>query len=197
MPYAGRTIPVQYVVTVIRIVCVESWWRHQMEIFSALLALCVGNSPVTGEFPHKGQWRGALMFSLIYVWINRWVNNREAGDLRRHGAHYDAIVMISLLSISISAGTGIVVCRYWCVLIYDIDTLFKRISLHQIMFKRILVSLKSAVNCVCPFTKRMRTQSIASIPLDCTLFTFLYIMIKIDCGYKTYLSGFETWSPFY
>ena len=27
------------------------WWRHQMETFSALLALCVGNSPVTGEFP--------------------------------------------------------------------------------------------------------------------------------------------------
>ena len=28
-----------------------SWWRHQMETFSALLALCVGNSPATGEFP--------------------------------------------------------------------------------------------------------------------------------------------------
>ena len=28
-----------------------SWWRHQMEIFSALLAICAGNSPVTGEFP--------------------------------------------------------------------------------------------------------------------------------------------------
>ena len=27
------------------------WWRHQMEIFSALLAICAGNSPVTGEFP--------------------------------------------------------------------------------------------------------------------------------------------------
>ena len=27
------------------------WWRHQMETFSALLALCAGNSPVTGEFP--------------------------------------------------------------------------------------------------------------------------------------------------
>ena len=38
------------------------WWRHQMETFSALLALCVGNSP-----RHKGQWRGALMFSLICV----------------------------------------------------------------------------------------------------------------------------------
>ena len=29
----------------------SSWWRHQMETFSALLALCDGNSPVTGEFP--------------------------------------------------------------------------------------------------------------------------------------------------
>ena len=43
--------------------------------------------------PHKGQWRGALMFSLICVWINGWVNNREAGDLRRYCAHYDVIVM--------------------------------------------------------------------------------------------------------
>ena len=41
----------------------------------------------------KGQWRGALMFSLICVWINDWVNNREAGDLRRYRAHYDVIVM--------------------------------------------------------------------------------------------------------
>ena len=39
------------------------------------------------------RWRGALMFSLIYAWINGWVNNREAGDLRRFPAHYDVIVM--------------------------------------------------------------------------------------------------------
>ena len=45
--------------------------------------------------PHKGQRRGAVMFSLIYVWINGWVNNGEAGDLRRHGAHYDVTVMVS------------------------------------------------------------------------------------------------------
>ena len=45
--------------------------------------------------PHKGQWRGALMFSLICAWIYGWVNNREAGDLRRHCAHYDGIVMNS------------------------------------------------------------------------------------------------------
>ena len=31
----------------------RAWWLHQMEIFSALLALCVGNSPVTGEFPSQ------------------------------------------------------------------------------------------------------------------------------------------------
>ena len=43
--------------------------------------------------PHKGQWRGALMFRLICPWINRWVNNREAGDLRRHRTHCDVIVM--------------------------------------------------------------------------------------------------------
>ena len=42
---------------------------------------------------HKGQWRGALMFSLICAWINGWVNNREAGDLKHHRTHYDVIVM--------------------------------------------------------------------------------------------------------
>ena len=72
------------------------WWRHQMETFSALLAICAGihGSPVNS--PHTGQWREALMFSLICVWINDWVNNREAGDLRRYRAHYDVPVMAHL-----------------------------------------------------------------------------------------------------
>ena len=51
----------------------------------------IHRSPV--NFPHKGQWRGALMFSLIYAWTHDWVNNREAGDLRRQHGHYDVIVM--------------------------------------------------------------------------------------------------------
>ena len=42
---------------------------------------------------HKGQWRGALVFFFICAWINGWVNNREAGDLRRHRAQYDVTVM--------------------------------------------------------------------------------------------------------
>ena len=44
--------------------------------------------------PHKGQWRGGLMFSLICAWVNGWVDNGEAGDLRRNRAHYDVNVMI-------------------------------------------------------------------------------------------------------
>ena len=70
------------------------WWCHQMETFSALLAFCAGKSQVTGESPHKGQWRRALMFPLICTWINNWENNSEAGDLRRHRAHYDVSVMM-------------------------------------------------------------------------------------------------------
>ena len=60
---------------------------------SALLAICARNSPVTDEYSHIGQWRGALMFSLICAWLNGWVNNGEAGDLGRHITHYDVIVM--------------------------------------------------------------------------------------------------------
>ena len=44
--------------------------------------------------PHKGQWRRVLMFSLICARINGSVNNRKAGDLRRHRAHYDVIIML-------------------------------------------------------------------------------------------------------
>ena len=71
-----------------------SWRRHQMETFSALLVVCAGNSPVTGEFP--SQWPVTRsFFSVICARINGWVNNREADDLRRHRAHYDVILMWS------------------------------------------------------------------------------------------------------
>ena len=61
-------------------------------IFCVTGHLC-GNSPVPVNSPPKGQWRGALMFSLICVWINDWVNKGEAGDLRRYHAHCDVTVM--------------------------------------------------------------------------------------------------------
>ena len=49
----------------------------------------IHRSPVNS--PHKGQWRGTLIFSLIYTWINAWVNNWDAGDLSRHRPHFDVI----------------------------------------------------------------------------------------------------------
>ena len=60
-------------------------------IFRVTGPLCGARSPVNS--PHKCQWRGLLVFSLICAWINGWVNNHEAGDLRRHRAHYDITVM--------------------------------------------------------------------------------------------------------
>ena len=53
----------------------------------------IHRSPVNS--PHKGQWRGALMFTLICARINGWVNNGEAGDLKRYRTHNDVIVMWS------------------------------------------------------------------------------------------------------
>ena len=64
-----------------------------METFSALLALCTENSPVTGEFP--AQRPMTRSFDVFFdLRLNKaWVNNREAVDSRRHRADYDVIVM--------------------------------------------------------------------------------------------------------
>ena len=68
-------------------------WKHFPRYWPFVRG--IHRSPMNS--PHKGLPRGALMFSLIYAWINDWVNNREAGDLRRHRAHYDVIVMYLLI----------------------------------------------------------------------------------------------------
>ena len=64
-------------------------WKHFPRYWPFVRG--IHRSPVNS--PHKGQWRRALMFSLICPWINYWVNNYEAGDLRRHRTHYDVIIM--------------------------------------------------------------------------------------------------------
>ena len=70
-----------------------AWWRHQMETFSALLAFCAGNSPVTSGFPAKRPVTRSFHVFFDLRLNKGWVNNREADDLRRHQAHYDVIVM--------------------------------------------------------------------------------------------------------
>ena len=64
-------------------------WKHFPRYWPFVWG--IHRSPVNS--PYKGQWRGALMFSLFCPRINDWVNNGEAGDLRRYRVHYDVIVM--------------------------------------------------------------------------------------------------------
>ena len=64
-------------------------WKHFPRYWPFVWG--IHRSPVNS--PHKGQWRGALKFSLICAWINGWVNKREAGDLKCHHTHYDVTVM--------------------------------------------------------------------------------------------------------
>ena len=64
-------------------------WKHFPRYWPFVRG--IHRSPV--NIPYKGQWLGALMFSLICTRLNGWVNNDEAGDLRRHRAHYDVTVM--------------------------------------------------------------------------------------------------------
>ena len=57
----------------------------------------IHRSPVNST--HKGQWRGALMFPFICARINGWVNNGEAGDLRRYRVHCDVIIILLNLTL--------------------------------------------------------------------------------------------------
>ena len=68
-------------------------WKHFPRCWPCVLG--IHRPPVNA--PHKSQWRRALMFSFICAWINGWVNNGEAGDLIRHGAHYDVTVIKKLV----------------------------------------------------------------------------------------------------
>ena len=77
-------------------------WKHFARYWPFVRG--IHRSPVNS--PHKGQWPGALIFSLICVCISGWVSNHEAGDLRRYPAHYDVSVMISL-----SYCVGCILCR--------------------------------------------------------------------------------------
>ena len=66
-------------------------WKHFPRYWPFMRG--IHRSPVNS--PHKGQWRGALMFSLICAWINGWVNIGDAGDMSSHRVHYDVTVMIT------------------------------------------------------------------------------------------------------
>ena len=74
-----------------------SWWHHQMETFSALLALCEGNPPVTGGVPSQRPVIRGFDGSFDQCG-NKWLDKQsDTGDLRYHLTHYDVTVMIDSL----------------------------------------------------------------------------------------------------
>ena len=77
----------------IRVIGTHTWWRHQRETFSALLAICAGNSPVTGEFPSQRPMAESVDV-FFFTWTNGWVNNQECDNMRHHCIHYDVTVII-------------------------------------------------------------------------------------------------------
>ena len=83
-----------------------AWRCKQVETYSALLELCERNSPVTGEFPSQRAVTRSFDVSLICAWVNGKVNNRKAGDLRRHRAHYDVTVMVIIMPVDVIALLG-------------------------------------------------------------------------------------------
>ena len=181
-----------------------------METFSALLAICAGNSPVPGEFPTqrpvtwnfgvffdlrlnkqlskqpRGWWFGTLlgslwrqcndeatgppwlphtkasdvnvtlMFSLICVWINGWINSREAGYLRRYRTHYDVSVMskqnnisyrISKFSVRIHQWLILTFTTYsWMISVQAICTELTDLIQYQAHYEYILRTLSSFLN---------------------------------------------------
>ena len=70
----------------------HAWWRHPMETFSALLAICAGNSPATAELP--AQSPVTRSFDIFFdLSLNKRLS-KQSWVWRRHRAHYDVIVMV-------------------------------------------------------------------------------------------------------
>ena len=89
-----------------------SKWKHFPRYWPFVRG--IHRSPVNSL--HKGQWRGALLFSLTCAWMNGWVNSREAGDLRRHCAHYDVTIMASVNYVTTDLVSGGFSCRHQAII---------------------------------------------------------------------------------
>ena len=127
--------------------------------------------------PHKGQWHGALMFSLICAWINTYVNNHEAGYLRCHLTHYDVIVMpygqtMGCMLWFVSLINGLFKSLHCCIQ-YHLNTLVQDCSITSANALEILQS------CTKP--------SISS----CTVL-YMYVMIKGRKYFRKYFRIIKT-----
>ena len=103
----------------------------------------IHRSPVNS--PHKGQWRGALMFSVICVWMNGWVNNGEAGDLWRYRSHYDATVMLGFLCNKLLTYLSSTNCNFLCNLHFAFHS--TDVRMRAMAFKWSAIQLFDQINC--------------------------------------------------
>ena len=84
---------------------------------------------------HKGQWHGALMISLICIWINNW----DAGDLRRHRAHNDVTPMWWRSTTKKNKATHMIMRRRFCQT-YMVNIKYQFIPLLPLLSKKVPVS---------------------------------------------------------
>ena len=120
-------------------------WKHFPRYWPSVWG--IHRSPV--HSPHKGQWHGALMFSFICAWINGWLNNREAGDLRRHHAHYDVIVMLMTDGLGSSCCRWLVdhdICYWWLVFL---ASCFLWIMFYMFLMISVMLSMFHASGGLC------------------------------------------------
>ena len=118
----------------------ETWWRHQMETFSALLALCAGNSPVTGEFPsQRPVTRSFDVFLDLHLSKQSWGwwFETPSRSLWRH-SNEEAVaalphVFYSIADLHLSGGTHIrrsdknaVSCRKWKSYMHNSNHSFRK-----------------------------------------------------------------------
>ena len=90
-----------------------SLWRHQMETFFALLALCAVNSPVIGEFPSQRPVMWSFNFFLDLCLNKRLSRQSWRGYFRRHRAHYDVIVMLHVIYHNLHVADYGDICQIW------------------------------------------------------------------------------------
>ena len=89
--------------------------------------------PLCGPWWIPRQWRGALMFSLICARIDGLVNNGEAGDLGRHCAHYDVIVMFLCLVVICFALLAVSFMEIWYCPVIQQSSRYKNKTKHKFM----------------------------------------------------------------
>ena len=179
-------------------------WKHFPRYWPFVRG--IHRSPVNS--PHKGQWRGALMFTLICARINGWVNNREAGDLRRYRAHYDVIVMfpMQIYCVLLWAYSLHSLSSVWCIirqfeLIYCICISAVFCISKSILFysKDTLMKTENATSLIVSehLSKRYSTQCIFTGAVTEAYLnngaSALYLVILVQGFLKTDYKGAMTW----